>query len=153
MLAAWPVVPPFDQVAVAHVEDQPSTRPLRWMHLAADAGCRMPAADHFAIRERGDETFPRRNRRVPRVLHGERNEWFLGRRRGTWPPKGNHPNNWPQGERLRSVQGPMKIAPHPGDAAKFKEVGRLLFGDRRALALHRLDLNHPRKEHRVQRLI
>ena len=141
MLAGWPAVEPFDQVAIAHVEDQPSTRPLRWMDLAADAGCRMhPAGYQLAIDERSDEPCPRRNRRVPRVLHRERNGCGLLRRgRGDWPP----------GESLRRVQGPHKIA--PGETALGKELRRVIVGDGLAIALHRLDLDHLCQELGVQR--
>ena len=40
----------------------------------------------------------------------------------------------------------MEVAEHPGDAAMLKELRRMLFGDRRAIALHRLDFDYPRQE-------
>ena len=36
----WPAVPPFDQVAIAHIEDQPGARPFRRIDLAC--GRRLP---------------------------------------------------------------------------------------------------------------
>ena len=54
-------------------------------------------------------------------------------------------------ESLRRVQGPQEVAEHSGEAALVKEVRRVVVGDGRAIALHRLDLNDPLKEDRIQR--
>jgi len=99
-----------------------------------------PGGDEFAIDECSDELCKGRDRRVPRVLHRERNGCGLLRRgRGERPP----------GKRLRRVQRPQEIAEYPGAAALGEEPRRMVISDRGTIALHRLDLDYPRQELRV----
>src|SRR6516165_5614893 len=131
-------------VAVAHIEDQPNTCPFRRLDLGTGAGSRMdPGGDEFAIDECSDELCKGRDRRVPRVLHRERNGYGLLRRgRGERPP----------GKSLWRVQRPLEVAEHPGAAARGEELRCMVVGDGLAIALYRFDLDHPRQELRVQRL-
>src|SRR5262249_25965381 len=63
----------LNQVAVAHIEDQPGTHPFRRINLPAGAGSRIyPASDQLATHERINENYKGHERRVPRVLHGHR---------------------------------------------------------------------------------
>ena len=71
---------------------------------------------------------------------------------GELAPKGKlRPGNWPRGERLRPVQGPQEVAEHSGTVALLKELRRMVFGDDRAMALHRVDPNDPLEKFLVER--
>ena len=123
-----------------YVEDQPSARPFRWINLAADARTRMyPASDQLATHERIDENYKGHERRVPRVLHGQRNG-IDGR--GDRPP----------GESVGLIQGPLEVAVPPGTAAPIEERQCTVVGDGLSMALHRRNVDHPRPEHPVQLL-
>ena len=45
----------------------------------------------------------------------------------------------------------MEVAERPGQRPSLKELRRMLVGDGRAMALHRLDLDYPLKKYRVER--
>src|SRR5215472_3273900 len=61
----------FEQVAVAHVEDQAAARPLRGIELMPLARRRVSRdSDKLTVPERTHELLPSRNRRVPRARHG-----------------------------------------------------------------------------------
>ena len=108
------------------------TRPFHRIDLTADAGCRMhPVGDQLAIDDRIDEFFKGRDRRVPRALHRERN-W----RRFRWPSPSGAP-----GKVLRPIQGPLEIAGQfRGGSPRRRTLRRMVVGDGRSMALHRLIL-------------
>jgi hypothetical protein len=129
-----------EEIAIAHIEDQPGARPLRRVEITADAACRMhPVGDELAIDERVDKCPPGYDCRVPCALHG--------RRKGN----GRHGCDRPPREGFRVIQRPLEIAPHPGAAPGRKKLRGMLVGDRRALALHGIDLDDPREKFPIQR--
>src|SRR5215472_4688872 len=96
----------------------------------------------LAVGERFDEFFKGRDRRVPGALHRDRNgSYDRGER--------------PRGESIPRIQGPLEVAGQSGAAARVEEQELLwrVVGGGRSMALHRLDVDHPRQVHGVQLLL
>ena len=105
MLAAWPAVPPFDQIAITHIEDQPSACPLRRIDLAAapDAGC-TPLAISSPLTSAATDLQRPRPPRSTRVAWEAKTARFL-KRAGAIGPR----------ETPWHVQRPQEVAERPGD--------------------------------------
>src|SRR5262249_22325753 len=130
----------LNQVAVAHIEDQLSTRPFRPIEITANAGCRMlPIGDQLTIDERLSEFFKGRDRRVPRGFHRDRNGSH---------DKADRP---PEEILLRRIQGPLPAVELPGAVARVEEPEPRFFITALWMALHRLDPNDPLQKYLVER--
>ena len=70
-----------------------------------------------------------------------------------WSKSNGAPGGAP-GKASWRIQGPQEVAGHSGAAALGEEHrgAVIVVGDGCSMALHRLDLDHPRQEHLVQRL-